>query len=450
MNVLFRWWFVASVVMAAVGAVPANDALSKSETVMAEGTPSSPPLTLTLRGAMDAAVGNNPTVQLYKERIEAARAQVRTQLGAMLPNVSSTFQQSRQTNFLGTLGLAPVRTQPFSIVDARVNASQNLLSLSLIQKWRASRESLRVAEFEADVNMFDTMANVALFYIDALKAKAMLKAHEANRQVMRELLNVVTLRHRNGVATGIDTARLESQLANEGQLLSTAQYDRTRARLNLITQLGLPIETVISLSDSLQAIVGETTAPERAVEEAIGKRPEVQAQAKRVRAAELTYSSITGERIPSLVAQGNYGLIGNQYTNTTDTYNMALILQVPIFDGGQREGRIGEARSQIQQEIWQMRAVLNQVTLEVHDAKASLDAARDQVTIASGGLQSALRELELARERFATVSGNNQFEVTNALNSVTRARENLVTALYQLNAARVNVARATGNLAVLN
>jgi outer membrane protein TolC len=437
---------VGSVVAGMLGIVRLGHALPMEEAAAPASVPSLPPLVLTLRGALDAAIDQNPTVQLYKERIEAARAQVLTQFGALLPNLSSTVEQSRHVNFLGTFGLSPIRTNPFSIFDARVNASQNLLSLSLIQKWRASRESLKGAEFDADVSTFDTMASAALSYMDALKAEATVRAHDANRQVMNELLAVLKQRQRSGVATGLDTVRLESQLANEGQLLSVAQYDRTHALLNLVTQLGLPIETPVSLSDALQSVVRDTRTPDLAVEEAIGKRPEVQAQAKRVRAAELTYSSITGERIPSLVARGDYGLIGNRYNNALDTYNMALLLQVPIFDGAQREGRISEARSQWRQEAWRMRAVANQVKFEVHDALAALPAAQEQVTIAHDGLQAALRELSLARERFAVVSGNNQFEVTNALNNVARARVNWVTALYQLNTARVNFARATGNL----
>src|SRR5262249_45172700 len=108
-----------------------------------------PPLALSLRGALAAAVDNNPDVQLYRERVAAAEAQVRTQLGALLPNVESNVTQSRQVNFLGKLGLSPTRTDPFSIFDARANGSQNLFSVSLIQKWRASRQSLQVAEFEA-------------------------------------------------------------------------------------------------------------------------------------------------------------------------------------------------------------------------------------------------------------------------------------------------------------
>src|SRR6185437_13924093 len=147
---------------------------------------------------------------------------------------------------------------------------------------------------------------------------------------------------------------------------------------------------------------------------------------------------------------GDYGLVGNRWSNTLDTYNMALILQIPIFDGAQREGRIAQARSQWQQESLRMRSVLNQVKMEVQDALASLTAAQEQVNIAQTGLQMATKELNLARERYTVLTSTSHFELTNGLSSVARARENLVTALFQLNAARVNLARSMGSLHALN
>ena len=411
-------------------------------------TTSPPPATLalTLRGALAAAVDNNPDVLLYKERIEAARGRVQAQLGTMLPNLSSTVRQTRQTVFRGTFGLDPVRSDPFSIFDVRVSASQNLLSVSLIQRWRASREMLHVSESEAESRKFDTMASVALTYMEGLKAMGMVKMHEANQQVMNDLLGLIKQRQRAGVATGLDVARLDAQLASERQQASVSQYAVESAKLNLLNLLALPYETPLALSDEFRPDVLNPPGVQAAVEDALKQRPEVVAQATRVRATELTYSSITGERLPSLVAQGEYGLIGNRWNNTLDTYNMALLLQVPIFDGGQREGRIAESRSQLRQEALRLQSILNQVKMEVHDAMAGLTAARDQVGIAQAGMRSAAKELELARERYAIITASSHFEVTNALTAVARARENLVDALFQLNATRVNLARATGSL----
>ena len=282
----------------------AGVSLAGGETGQQTTSPSPETLALTLRGALAAAVENNPAVLLYKERIEEARGQVQTQLGAMLPNLSSTVRQSNQTVFRGTFGLSPTRSDPFSIFDARISATQNLLSVSLIQRWRASREMLQVSEAESESRKFDTMASVALTYMEGLKALGMVKMHEANQQVMNDLLGLIKQRQRMGVATSLDIARLEAQLASERQQTSVSQYAVESAKLNLLNLLALPYETPLVLTDEFHPDALGPSAAQTAVEDALKQRPEVVAQVTRVRATELTYSSITGERLPSLVAQG--------------------------------------------------------------------------------------------------------------------------------------------------
>lgn len=424
--------------------------LSHGEPIYSQSSSAPQPFQLTLREALTAAVRNNPDVLLYKERIQEAQGHVRTQLGAMLPDLSANVRQTKQTQFLGTIGLAPVRTDPFSIFDTRISATQNLFSLSLIQRWRASRESLHVTEQESEARTLDTMASVGLAYMEGLRAMAMVKMHEANQHVMNELLATVRQRQRGGIATRLDIARLEAQLAAERQLDSSARYELEHAKLKLINLLAFPIGSSLALTDEWSFSVTDMPTPEGAVTLALSQRPEVQAQLTRVKASELTYSSITGERIPSLVAQGEYGLIGNRWNNTLDTYNMALTLQIPIFDGAQREGRIAQARSQLQQETLRLKSVLNQVQMEVHDALASMIAAKEQVGIAQTGLQMATKELDLARERYSVVTSASHFELTNGLSAVARARENLVNALFQLSAARIHLARSMGSLPTLN
>ncbi len=287
------------------------------------------PLRLTLKDALAAVLDNNPDVLLYKERILEAQGHVRTQLGAMFPSISADVRQTRRTQFLGTIGLSPMRTDPFSIFDARISATQNLFSLSLIQRWRASRESLRMTEQESDAKRFDMMATVALVYMEGVKAMTAAGMHEANQRTMEELLETVRQRQRGGVATGLDIARLEAQLASERQQGSSVRYDLEHATLSLINLLALPTEIPLVLADAWLTTVEAVPTTQRAVEEALNQRPEIQAQYTRVKVSELTYASITGERVPSLVAQGDYGLVGNRWNNTLDTYNMGLVLRFP-------------------------------------------------------------------------------------------------------------------------
>lgn len=448
-NVRIGRWYCALAFVLLTESANLASGIAGNTTVPEKPSPL-PPLALSLRGALAAAVDNNPDVQLYRERVAAAEAQVRTQFGALLPNLESNVLQSRQVNFLGKLGLAPVRTDPFSIFDARANGSQNLFSMSLIQKWRASRQSLQVAEFEAEGRKFDTMASVALSYMEGLKALGMVKMHESNQQIIGELLGMLKQRQKGGVATGLDVARLEAQMANEKQMAASSRYDFEHAKFNVLNLLNLPYETPVAFTDEFKADVSGYESSQIAVEEALAGRPEVQAQFNKVKASELTYSSITGERLPSLVAQGDFGWIGNRAKEAVETYSMALLLQIPIFDGGQREGRIAEARSNLRQEALRMRSVLNQVKMEVHDALAALAAAKEQVAIAQVGLQAATKELDLAKERFAVITTASYFEITNGLANIAKGKENLVNALFQLNASKTNLARSTGTLQSLN
>lgn len=52
-----------------------------------------------------------------------------------------------------------------------------------------------------------------------------------------------------GVATGLDVARLDAQLAGERQQASVSQYAVESAKLNLLNLLALPYETALALTD---------------------------------------------------------------------------------------------------------------------------------------------------------------------------------------------------------
>jgi len=405
-----------------------------------------PELRLTLKDAMDAALDNSPNVKLFKERIAAARAVVSTQLGAMLPNLSSNVRQTRQTLFLGTLGLSPVVTSPFSIFDARANLTQNLFSMSLIDRWRASRSALKVAELESDASRFDTMAEVALAYMEVLRADAALKARETNVKLFSELTALARSRRGGGMGGGLDAARAQAQLENERQQVVILRNEVQRHRLNLLYVLGITDEVTLILLDELKSDAVAIPSAQEALMSALRDRMEVKAQQQRIRTAELALRSTVMERLPSLSAQGDYGLIGNRMHNTADTYNVGVFLSVPLFDGGQREGRISESRSLAQQELLKLVVIQNKVTVEVREAVATLQSSQEQLMIARDGLESAIQEQEIARERFTVLTSASNLELTNALFSIARARENAVDALFRLNASRVNLARATGHL----
>jgi outer membrane protein len=414
-----------------------------------------PELRLSLRDAIQAAVDNNVNVRLLKERIAAAQAQADMTVGALLPNVSGYLNGRNQRVNLAAFGIPPESlaglgltgsvTDPFAVYDARATLVQNIFSLSLLQRWRAAKTGVDVADLEAEVTKRDVMATVGLLYIEALRADEAMKARQADLELSQQLLKLARDRRAAGIATGLDVTREEVQLENNKQRLLVSQNEQESARLNLIRALGVSFEVQLTLTDELKFVSVEPQHTEEALTVAREQRVELKAQETRQKLAALSLSSVASERLPSLSLNGDYGWIGVKPQDLQATHAIGLMFSIPIFDGGAREGRISETRSRVRQEYIRTKDVSDQVTLEVRSALLTLESSTQQVAVSEKGLELALKELTFARDRFAAGLTTN-IEVTNAQTSVARARDNQIEALFRFNASRINLARAKGEI----
>ncbi len=394
---------------------------------------------------MAAAVDQNSSVRLFQERVAEAQGAADTQLGQLLPNLSGRMSGARRRLFFGSFGRAPIVADPDRLYETRALLTQNVFSLSLIQKWRAAKMGVEVAGLDAEVTTRDTMATVGLVYLETLRAQETAKAREADVALNHELLRFTTKRRKAGMATSLDVNRAHVRFKNARQRWLVAQNERDRARLNLLRAIGLSFDIDLVLTDSLRMVsVREQTLTE-ALQVAEDNRSELKVQKRKERLADLTLSSVQTERVPSIQASGDVGLIGNKLSNMLTNDNLQLMMTIPIFDGGQREGRISESRSRIRQEMIKTQDIRDQISLEVRDAVRSLRSAKLQVKEAEEGLTLALTEVKLARTRFAVGMATN-IEVTDAQASVATARDNRIEALFNFNAARINLARAQGRV----
>ena len=407
--------------------------------------PRPPELRLSMQEAMQAAVNNNPTVQIFKERVTQAEEQAFAQRGALLPNLSARVSGARRRFFLGAFAGASAVSPPINFYESRLALTQNIFSLSLIQKWRAARTNIEVASLDSATQQMDTMAIVALAYLETLRVRKSVKARLADVKLNHELLRLAAERKSVGMATTLDVTRAKVQLENEKQRLLIARNDYGIAKLNLSRGIGLSFDVQLILTDDLKLIPVTPQTVDQALQVARERRVELKAQKKRERLAGLTLSSVVMERVPSLTANGDVGLIGNQPGDALTTDNVQVLLSVPLFDGGQREGRISEQRSVLRLESLKTRDIERQIGLEVRDALLTMASTQQHVAVARKGLRLAFQELHLARRRFAVGLATN-IEITDAQTRVAQARDNLIEALFNFNASRVDLARAQGRL----
>jgi outer membrane protein TolC len=287
------------------------------------------------------------------------------------------------------------------------------------------------------------MDAVARAYLAGLRARAALESVKANLAVAESLLKLVRSQKAAGTGTGIEVTRAEVQLANERQRLLVTQNEVARADLGLLKLVGLKLDTRIELADQLGYVPSEPITAEAARELARRARPELKAQREREESARLNYSATRLERLPSLVAFGDYGTIGTGADRLLPTRSYGVSLRVPLFDGGRRDARRGEAASVLRQEQIRSRDLDAQVELEIRLALETLENGGGQVKTAAEGLQLAENELAQARRRYEAGVATS-LETTDAQARLERARENQVSALVSYNTAQIDLNTAVG------
>lgn len=224
-----------------------------------------------------------------------------------------------------------------------------------------------------------------------------------------------------------------------------AQNVRERAQLELLRVMGIDMSLTLELNDRVND--GSEIAPllDETLKSALEARPDLKAQQQRELVAGLNLKSIAAERLPSVGAAGDYGVIGNGSDNMLPTRSIGVSLRVPIFDGGRRSARMAESGVLQRQERLRAADMAKQVQLEVRLAFNNLRSAREQIATAKQGLRLSENELAQAQRRFEAGVANS-LELTDAQTRLGRARDNHLTALYQFNLARIDLAAAAGTI----
>src|SRR3984957_5768383 len=303
------------------------------------------PLRLSLKRAVELAVSpeGNTYIQLSDESVKQAQSRSAEARSAFLPDIEAQAAEAVSMRSLSALGLdlatsqallgaennltgsfAPIEKEllngiikniprvvgPFNSVDIRARATDSLLDVSNIRRYQSSRAALRATKNDRSNTEVVVTTTVAKAYLTALRADADTEASQANVSLAEAVLKQSENQKRAGTGTGIEVTRAKVQLSNEKQHLLAAKNERNKAYLQLLRAMGLNLATELELTDKLSYEPVDPVTVEEARATALKTRPDVKAQQERESAASLNASSVKFERLPSLVAFGDYGTTG--------------------------------------------------------------------------------------------------------------------------------------------
>jgi outer membrane protein len=419
------------------------------------GLPGSAPtqlLRLTLDQAVGLALKQNPTAQIAILTAAQSEQDRNISRADLLPQVSARISdEAQKVNLLAQFGGKtpfpgfPKTLGPYQVFSAGPSVSAPVFDLTLWRRYQAAQSTMSASK----ANSLSTREQVILLvvsqYIGTLRAAANVQASQSRVELAQALYDQAADLQKEGVGTGIDTLRANVELQNEKQRLIQAETDRETSLFGLSRLLNLDPRQPIEQADSLSFFDTPQPEVESSMEAALGAREEWKALESQIKAAEYQKKGAQDSRLPSLQFDGNFAYVGTSSNTTLPTYTYQASVNVPLFTGGRIRAEVVRADLEIRKLEEQRDDLRNQIALDVKTSLLNLRSARNEVEVANLGVQLSKEEVDQARDRFKAGVANN-IEVIQAQDSLSRANDNQIAALYRFNQARADVARSIGQM----
>ena len=415
------------------------------------------PVVLSLSEAVRRGLRFNLGQVSASTAVRQAQAQRVAALSALLPQVSASASETASklnlqaeglsSNTLGSfasLGVAfPSTVGPFHYYSLQGNLSASVLNLTNLYNYRSAQASADAASLNAKDARELVVLAVSGSYMQALGTEAEVQAQTDQVRYSQAVYDQARSQSDIGVKAEIDTTRSLVQLQTEQQRLRSEQNELKKQFFGLARMLGLPVNARITLTSALNDDPSIGIGEEQAVQQAFAQREDLKALDAQVRVGEATDKAAHAEHLPTASIQGDYGVQGVNPDKGSGVFSATASLTVPIFEGGRIRADVEQAKAALDQRRAELEDQRGVVELQVRTAYADLDVAATQVQVAKNNRELALKTLQQSRDRFAA-GATDSVEVVQSEQTLGSAAQDSVTALYALNLARIDLARAMG------
>jgi outer membrane protein TolC len=423
---------------------------SDRSTAIAVGTTQEPVRSLTLRDAIQRGLTYNLRLTGLMHAADQARGREAIAKSALMPNLSGDFSASEQQTNLAAMGLRlnvpgllfddVVR---FSVIDLRARLSQTIYNQASMNTYRAAGETVRANELSLDDSRDLIVLSVGGAYLETLAARARLRATQAQIDTATSLHQKTVQRQSAGLATPLDVNRAQARILTARQRLALQQADFTKRKINLARMIGMPPNDQYDLADDVPFSPAPAIPIEDTLKQAAERRYDLQAAEANVRAAERGLEAAKAERLPSVAVTANYG--GNRATDRSmrQTFLVAGLVRVPIWEGGRTAGVIEQASAVLMQRQTELDDIKAQIEAEVRLAYADITAAAAQIAAADANVGVSRDNLVLTRQRFDAGIADN-LAVVQSQEALAGAEYDYINSVFAHNLAKLSLARTVG------
>ncbi|MDE5639820.1 MAG: TolC family protein, partial [Odoribacter sp.] len=272
-------------------------------------------------------------------------------------------------------------------------------------KVRTAHEMSKVGKAMANVNIrlscSDVFAETDKAYWQLLGVEEQLKAAEAYRQVLAELLKNVENAGKVGMATGNDVLKVRVRYNEADLMLQKARNGLVLSQMNLCRLIGLNLQTDISIRDSLS----ETVMPGILAQSAeITQRPDYHLLQEETVLKEKEVHLTRSDFLPQVGVTAGYGYGGGLELNgnreAKASFNAMAVVEIPLFYWGEGRNKYKAARAEHEMSRLNLEKSAQLMELEAAAARFSIQDSQTRIKMAKNALLQAEENLRISNNQY--------------------------------------------------
>lgn len=316
---------------------------------------------------------------------------------------------------------------------------------------KAADLAMNANELGLELSKQQVKAATMSAYYQALQAKNQIKVAQDSVNTLTEHLKNVNAQYTVGTVAKSDVLGTQVQMANAEQNLINANnsYDVAIASLNNV--MGLPTDTELNLTDSLDYNVYEIPL-EECTAYARSNRPDVLMADYQVAIAEAGVQQAKAGYMPKVSAQASKSWAGDSPFGSEETdqrygqsnnWTAGLVVSWDIWDNNVTQSKVNQSKAAVAKAEAAAENTRQSGDLEVRTAYLNLKAAEKSINTTQVAVDKAQEDYKIAQVRYAAGVGTN-LDVMDAEEKLAQAQTNYYTALYNYNSSKAALDKAMG------
>jgi outer membrane protein len=404
---------------------------------------------LSMHDAVQLALKQNPRVIAARLEALESKQETRVARSAFLPKASLGLEEQMNRLNLATLIGQEQRSYsigPYSNVQLGSTFDVPLIAVSAWKNYEAQKQRQIASQSDAEDVRETIVSIVVAQYLSSQRSRATERAVQSRIDLAESLLKLAKDALQQGTGTSTDALRAGVELKVEQQNLVEAQAQTKAFGYGLAQVLGLAAHQQVVASEELTGQDIAEPDEKSSLAGAFRMRPDLLSVEALHSASVLDRQSSKTQRVPEFHFDGFWAESGRAPSAGLPIYSYQGEMRLPIFTGGRISAEIARSNLAEQRASQLVDDKRNVVTQDIRTALALLDAARQELQLATQAVDLSTRELKESRDRFAAGVTNN-IEVITAQTSLAQATDSQIGAMYRLQQAKADLSRARGRIA---